>query len=101
MRRTLLCGPLFALMLIPASRATADTFGSGGNSFEIEFVTIGAPGNVADTSETARSCSITKKNAKRSNAKWDKIRIWILQDKCKSKHYTYDKMKIQRIVNHD
>ncbi len=40
MRRTLLCGPLFALLLIPASRASADTFGSGVNSFEIEFVTI-------------------------------------------------------------
>ncbi len=48
MRRTLLCSPLFALLLIPASRATADTFGSGGNSFEIEFVSIGDPGNPPD-----------------------------------------------------
>jgi hypothetical protein len=31
------------------SVAGADTFGSGDNSFEIEFVTIGDPGNVADT----------------------------------------------------
>ena len=29
--------------------ARADTFGSGGNSFEIEFVTIDDPGNPADT----------------------------------------------------
>ncbi len=49
MRRTLLCGPLFALLLIPASRASADTFGSGVNSFEIEFVAIGDPGNPPDT----------------------------------------------------
>ena len=31
-------------------RATrADTFGSGANTFDIEFVTIGNPGNAADT----------------------------------------------------
>lgn len=29
-------------------RATADAFGSGANSFEIEFVTIGSPGNPPD-----------------------------------------------------
>ena len=29
--------------------ATADTFGSGLNTFDIEFVTIGNPGNAADT----------------------------------------------------
>jgi hypothetical protein len=27
----------------------ADTFGSGANTFDIEFVTIGNPGNPADT----------------------------------------------------
>jgi len=32
-----------------ASPCLADTFGSGANTFEIEFVTIGDPGNVADT----------------------------------------------------
>ncbi|QEG34895.1 formylglycine-generating enzyme family protein [Bythopirellula goksoeyrii] len=37
----------FALSSLPA--AVADTFGSGANSFEIEFVTVGDPGNVADT----------------------------------------------------
>ncbi len=31
------------------SRARADVFGSGTNAFEIEFVTIGDPGNAADT----------------------------------------------------
>lgn len=30
-------------------RAMADTFGSGANEFEIEFVTIGDPGNAPDT----------------------------------------------------
>jgi formylglycine-generating enzyme required for sulfatase activity len=33
-------------------RTSADTFGSGENTFEIEFVTIGNPGNVADTTGT-------------------------------------------------
>ena len=32
-----------------AQLAHADTFGSGDNTFEIEFVTIGDPGNLADT----------------------------------------------------
>jgi len=32
-----------------ASPCLADTFGSGANTFEIEFVTIGDPGNAADT----------------------------------------------------
>ncbi len=32
--------------------ALADTFGSGENAFEIEFVTIGDPGNPADTTGT-------------------------------------------------
>ena len=32
-----------------SSPAQADTFGSGDNTFEIEFVTIGDPGNAADT----------------------------------------------------
>jgi sulfatase modifying factor 1 len=30
-------------------KASADTFGSGDNTFEIEFVTIGNPGNASDT----------------------------------------------------
>src|SRR5262245_15991232 len=30
--------------------AYADTFGSGANAFDIEFVTIGNAGNIADTS---------------------------------------------------
>jgi formylglycine-generating enzyme required for sulfatase activity len=36
------------LLTVPA-RAAADTFGNGDNTFEIEFVTIGDPGNAADT----------------------------------------------------
>ena len=36
------------LLTVP-DRAAADTFGSGDNTFEIEFVTIGDPGNPADT----------------------------------------------------
>ncbi len=40
----------FALMLMcVCTQATADPFGSGANQFEIEFVTIGSPGNAADT----------------------------------------------------
>ena len=37
----------FALLLIPT--AHADTFGSGANTFDIEFVTIGNPDNDDDT----------------------------------------------------
>lgn len=36
-------------MLGMAAPALADAFGSGANSFEIDFVKIGQPGNVADT----------------------------------------------------
>jgi hypothetical protein len=40
---------LFALLiLLAADRCWADFFGSGGNSFEVEFVTIGQPGNPPD-----------------------------------------------------
>ena len=35
--------------MIVSATASADTFGSADNVFEIEFVTIGDPGNVADT----------------------------------------------------
>lgn len=37
---------LFAYVVAPAQ---ADTFGSAANTFDIEFVSIGNPGNVADT----------------------------------------------------
>ena len=41
---------LFALAaVLAATPAAADVFGGGDNAFEIEFVTIGAPGNAADT----------------------------------------------------
>lgn len=41
-------GLVFALAVM-ATASPADTFGSGENSFDIPFVTIGSPGNVADT----------------------------------------------------
>lgn len=37
---------------IVANRSLADTFGSGVNAFEMEFVTVGNPGNLADTTGT-------------------------------------------------
>ena len=48
--------PILAVLLFSAragmglvgSRAVADTFGSGANSFSIDFVTIGNPGNPPD-----------------------------------------------------
>ena len=51
MKRTVLCSLFFicSSVLIPLPATRADTFGSGANSFEIEFVPIGDPGNVADT----------------------------------------------------
>ena len=41
---------LVNLALFCTTAAHADTFGSGANSFDIDFVTIGSPGNAADTS---------------------------------------------------
>ena len=41
---------ILMLTLTFASAAYADSFGSGANAFDIEFVTIGNPGNAADTS---------------------------------------------------
>ena len=38
---------VFALLYVPT--AHADTFGSGDNTFNIDFVTIGNPGNADDT----------------------------------------------------
>lgn len=40
---------LLAMSLFCMSPVYADTFGSGGNVFDIEFVRIGDPGNAADT----------------------------------------------------
>jgi len=39
----------FLSLLCCISTANADTFGSGANTFDIDFVTIGNPGNAADT----------------------------------------------------
>ncbi len=44
-----LVGSLLAALFLCAGVSFADTFGSGANSFDIEFVTIGNPGNPADT----------------------------------------------------
>lgn len=41
--------PALAILTLCTSSAYADTFGSGANSFTIDFVDIGNPGNVADT----------------------------------------------------
>jgi hypothetical protein len=40
---------LAAALALSNSALLADTFGSGANSFDIDFVTIGNPGNVADS----------------------------------------------------
>jgi len=45
MKARILLTPLFLLAL--ACHASGDTFGSGANTFDIDFVTIGNPGNVA------------------------------------------------------
>jgi sulfatase modifying factor 1 len=39
---------ILALLLAISNRVLADTFGSGANTFSIDFVTIGNPGNAAD-----------------------------------------------------
>ena len=50
-RRGLVCASILAAVvgISFADRAAADTFGSGANTFDIEFVSIGNPGNAADT----------------------------------------------------
>jgi formylglycine-generating enzyme required for sulfatase activity len=50
-RRRLVCAVVLSAVVALAGddRATADTFGSGANTFDIEFVAIGNPGNPADT----------------------------------------------------
>ena len=47
MNRLLVCCSMAALGLY-SSVVLADTFGSGANSFDIDFVTIGNPGNPPD-----------------------------------------------------
>ena len=37
------------LLLLPLTAAHADTFGSGANTFDMDFTTIGNPGNAADS----------------------------------------------------
>jgi formylglycine-generating enzyme required for sulfatase activity len=48
MRRILLLAAWSACALVLSPAAHADSFGSGANSFEIEFVMVGDPGNPAD-----------------------------------------------------
>lgn len=45
---TKLAGFAFVLLFFLVSRSFADTFGSGNNSFTIDFVTVGNPGNPPD-----------------------------------------------------
>jgi formylglycine-generating enzyme len=40
---------VFTLAVVHCQSARADSFGSGANAFDIDFVTIGNPGNAADT----------------------------------------------------
>jgi formylglycine-generating enzyme required for sulfatase activity len=40
---------LIPFLLLPLASTHADTFGSGANTFTMDFVTIGNPGNAADT----------------------------------------------------
>jgi hypothetical protein len=40
---------VLVMLSILHQSAAADTFGSGANTFDIEFVTIGNPGSAADT----------------------------------------------------
>ena len=47
-----------ASMAAPSFAGTI-TFGSGGNTFAMEFVTIGNPSNAADTDPSARPVSTT------------------------------------------
>src|SRR6187397_188360 len=47
MKMTFALVPLLAFVV--SNFAHGDTFGSGANNFNIEFVTIGNPGNVVDT----------------------------------------------------
>lgn len=47
--KTIIATVVAALWLCCVHATTADTFGSGSNTFDIEFVTIGSPGNAADT----------------------------------------------------
>jgi hypothetical protein len=47
--KTTTAAAMFSLAMFCTSVAAADTFGSGANTFDIEFVTIGDPGNAPDT----------------------------------------------------
>ena len=49
--RKLLCSAvaLASLSTISSGQPITETFGSGANAFTMDFVTIGNPGNVADT----------------------------------------------------
>jgi formylglycine-generating enzyme required for sulfatase activity len=49
MNRVVVLVLAMSALLAASRRAGADEFGSGGNSFSIEFVTVGDPGNPADT----------------------------------------------------
>ncbi len=48
--RAALCVAVVCVLFVSSS--SADMFGTGGNQFTIDFVTIGNPGNPADTTGT-------------------------------------------------
>lgn len=55
----------FAGAAFAASSASADSFGSGGNSFAIDFVTVGSPGNPPDANPNpAGAVPYTYRNGK-------------------------------------
>jgi hypothetical protein len=58
--RGLLCAAILAAVVCFSStdRAAADTFGSGANTFDIEFVAVGDPGSAADTTRATTGTSI-------------------------------------------
>lgn len=49
LKKTTTAVTFFSLALVCAAGAYADTFGNGLNTFDIEFVHIGNPNNVADS----------------------------------------------------
>ena len=53
--KTLASAILSLTLLCVCTPVTADTFGTGANQFEIEFVEIGDPGNAADTTGRPKS----------------------------------------------
>jgi len=58
MKKFIVLTAIAALVFALAPAAQADTFGSGSNVFDIDFVTVGNPGNTADTAGTVGSGAV-------------------------------------------